>query len=815
MSDLWNDCKATGRLLAGNWRIVSVITLTIALAVAATATTLTVVSAVLLRPFPLPQSDRLYRVFPFNQAGEPMSISVPTLNDWKARARDATLAGYTVLDFNIIGDGPPQSILAARVTPDFFATMGMQPEIGRAFTRDDHGPAAERVAILSYEFWRSRFGSDRSVVGRRVRLSGPEFLPDSSGEYLVVGVLPERFWLFWKRTEVFIPLRITLAQLSTRRRPAVETVVARMSSTAAAGTLGSQFDGIVSALLAQYGNSEPVRRVSVEQAQTALYKDFTPRLFTALGSAAMMFVLSAVNVTAMLIALAVARQREFAIRAALGAQRRWFLRQALIEGALLGAGSGGVGFALSAAGVSLIRGIVPRRLVDLLPGEAAAITLDWRVVGIVTCAVVLMAVLCSLVTFSATGRARLEWSLRETSRASSDMPRYAAVRRGILAFQLALAIALVVATTVLAADLLRLQSTDLGITPDNVLSVWLNLDPRRHSVVRERAAYYERVLERVAATPGIVSVSGIDMPFKEDFPKTDVTVPEQRGLEDNQLPEVLSRVITPGYFATMGIRLVAGRAFDPTDADGSLPVAIVSQALANKLWPNSNSVGRQIRAGGVDAQKEQWLTVVGVVSDVRRTPQEPPAPTLYRPVRQKTPAWLYLMVRTSGGDVTRSLKEGVWAVDADQPIEGPFRVTTWVHDMTAPLRFVVIVGSTFSLLGALLAFTGVYGLTADVSQRSTREIGVRKALGATTGEIIKLYVVRSLRLCLPAVVVGSFFGVSALRLITHEIGPLTMSAMWAVPTVAGAFGALVILATFLSSRKAAGADPGSTMRAEP
>jgi MacB-like periplasmic core domain len=237
----------------------------------------------------------------------------------------------------VLGDGAPQSILAARITPEFFDTIGIRPSIGRRFTGDEHGPGGERAVILSHDFWQGRYGGDHSIVGRRIRLSGPEFLPDSSGDYVVVGILPQRFWLFWKRIEIVVPLRITPAQLADRRRPAIETVTARLSRDVQLDVVGSQLRDVTAGLTAQYGSTEPVASAALEQAQSALYKEFTAPLLVVLTSAVLMFVLAAVNVAAMLIALALARRREFAIRAALVAQKRWFVKQALAEGAVLGA----------------------------------------------------------------------------------------------------------------------------------------------------------------------------------------------------------------------------------------------------------------------------------------------------------------------------------------------------------------------------------------------------------------------------------------------------------------------------------------------
>lgn len=354
--------------------------------------------------------------------------------------------------------------------------------------------------------------------------------------------------------------------------------------------------------------------------------------------------------------------------------RTWRMPSRCGTGLLLGAAGGVIGLCLGTAGASALRTAVPGPLLSRIPGAAEAITVDARVGALAGGAVLVMALLCGLTAFLASGGARLDSILRDASRSTTDAPRYKKVRTAILAPQLALAVALVVTTVVVSVSLVQLRSVGMGLNTERLVSVWLNLDARRYPSAPQRTAFFERVIERVRAIPDVDAVSGIDLPFHQDWPKTPIARAEDRTAGNDYLDDVFARAVTPAYFRMHGIRMLAGRSFAPADAEGARPVAIVSRTLAERLWPDREALGRELRAGRADAS-DPWLTVVGVAADVRRVPHEPPTATLYRPVRQQTPAWLYLMMRTRTVDpagLAAGVRKAVWAEDPRQPVEGPW-----------------------------------------------------------------------------------------------------------------------------------------------
>ena len=356
----------------------------------------------------------------------------------------------------------------------------------------------------------------------------------------------------------------------------------------------------------------------------------------------------------------------------------------------------------------------------------------------------------------------------------------------------------------------------MGLNTDRLAAVWLNLDARRYQSAPQRAAFFERTIDRVRAIPDVAAVSGIDLPFHQDWQKTPITRAEDRTGGRTYLDDVFARAVTPDYFRMHGIRMLAGRSFAPADADGARPVAIVSRTLAERLWPDRDALGRELRAGRADSS-EPWLTVVGIAADVRRVPHEPPTATLYRPVRQQSPSWLYLMMRTRTAEpagLAASVRQAVWAEDSRQPVEGPWVIAGWVREMTGLLRFTALIGLTFSSLGVLLALTGVYGLTADLSRRAIREIGIRKALGATRADVVRPYLLRVASPTIPALLAGGFGGTVLVRTLASEIDGVASPQLWMTFLVATLFGTLVIVAAYLASRRAAEADPALTLRVD-
>jgi predicted permease len=805
------DLRFAIRTAARYWRLTIGVTVTTAVTVGCFAAALGVAGPVLLDPMPFPDAERLYRVHTSDASGEASWISWPTFEDLAAGAKQQRLAGYSFTDFIVTGEPGPQSILAARVTSAYLDVLGATPELGRPLVEADYHASSERVALLTHAFWQGRYGADPEIVGRSIALTGPPYLSGSDGDYLVIGVLPERFWPFTSRLDVILPLALTETHMFMRERGAVENLVSRLGPGTASAAASDELDRLLAAVRLQHGSAERVASLRMSGIRAAQYSDLLPRVSMLLISAALVLGLALVNVAGLLFVRAVERRGEMVVRHALGAGRAHLFRQSLVECLLLGVLGTAVGLAVAGVGSEMLRAVTPDDFLTRLPGRGEGIRLDLRTVAITGAISVMSFVVIGLSLGAASNAACRNGSM-------ANLRARLVVRRGgrtaLLGIQLALALALSVAAVVLTSNIIRLRATELGFIPDGVTTAWLSVDSRRYATSEQRADYYDQILESLRLIPGVTTVGGSDVRFDLDWQNAWITT-EGGGYGAGDGWQVATRAASPGYFESMGIPLVRGRFFTAADADGAALVAIVSHGFAEQAWPGLEAIGRQVRTESADSVGP-WLTVVGVVEDTRRAPHEAARATLYRPLRQAPPPWLYVALRTDpavtaslGSEITRA----VWSVDATQPVEGPTPAVEIVDESTAYLQRLATTTAAFGLVGLLIAFTGVYGVTAHVVQQSSWEIAMRKALGASSSQVGIAFLLGSARAAIPALVVGVVMGAGVLRVLNANVEGLQPigTGVW-LATVA-LFGALVVLATLAPVRRALRRDAATTLRA--
>jgi putative ABC transport system permease protein len=810
MGDLIQDVRLALRSARRDWHLGAGICITIGVAVAALTATLTIVNVMFLRSLPVPNAERLYRIRPVTDGGRPAWVSLPTFSDWQRESR-LSLFGYTAADFAVFGDGNPEPLLGAVVTERLFELLGVRAAQGRTFTSDEHTVGGERVVVLTHEFWRRRFGGDTAIIGKLITLSAPP--PLGEGAFRVVGVMPQSFWLFYHRLDVLVPLRPTAIGPADRTQGRIENLFMRLDDGVSAEAAERELSTLLRNLRERYGAAEPIAAAPVVHIQADYYRDFESYVLIVLLSAVLMFALAGTNVVSLLISGAINRRHEFVVRLALGASRVRVLRHVVIEGVLLGVTGGALGLGLAPLGAGIVRAILPAAMVNHLPGGDAALTIDGSVLAIAGGAILLVAMAGGLCAAAVVGRGRLAPAARDIMRTSTHGPGRARLRAALVAVQLTLAIALTSTTLLAGVTLLQLRHTNLGVQPDGLYAFWVNVSPQRYRTAAQRAAFYDRAIEHVRAVPGVASVSGVDFPFSMTRQTTTFRTAVSSGM-NGQIQTALLRSITPDYFATSGIRLVSGRGPSSEDRAGGPATAVVSETLGSRLWPGEDPIGQQLFEAGENGI-ETPLIVVGVVRDVRPSPQDPPAATLYRPVAQATPDWLYLMVRTHDATGLRDgVVRSVWLEDPNQPVEGPYSMADWVSEMTDDLMFVVYVGLGFAVVAVILAFASIYGLTLDWVLSAQREIGIRRALGATAGDVDRLLLKRFGRIAVVASATGTFLAVGLLRVLRSEVHTLSASGLWVLPLSALLFAFLAGWATYLSSRTAAVIDPAHILRAD-
>jgi putative ABC transport system permease protein len=784
--------------------------LALAVGVGGTVTVFTLVNGVLLRPLPFERPGELYRVARTSINGVDRWLSVSELTRWQHESRaGGDLVGFTPMDFNLRGPNP-EGLTVVWASRRFLHVLGFSPPIGRDFTDADYKPGAEPVALISDELWRRRYGADPAIVGQRAELEGPSFLTDSNRSYTIIGVLPKPFWLFYTRTDFVIPMRASARQLNDPTERLVQTVVGRIRS--------SHPEPLRSELAAMPRAPGHEREtVSIEKLADWHWGDLRRPLMFLMGTAVLAALTACANVALILVARTSVRRRELAIRLAIGAGRVRIVRQLLIESLVLAAAGGLAGVLLATLLAGAVRALVPATVISRLPGGYDALSLDWRTAMAAAAAIVVSGLLAGVSSLSA---CRFREGFDDLRSATTDTLQGGRLpmQTVLVAGQTAVAIVLLIAGGMLLKSLDHLRRVDLGVEPREGLVVWLNLNLSRYPTNDDRVRYYGAVFEQLAAQPDVAHASGIDMPFHLDWQTTRIATVNTAREAPERWPVALARAATPTYFERQGIRRLRGRTFTDQDDAGSPPVAIVSQTLADRHWPEGRAVGQQLTTR-TDAGETSTVTIVGVVTDVRSAPTEPPKPIVYRPYRQVPPPWMYVTVEPRAGSsaLMSAIRRAVWAVDPDQALDGPsgpWTLREWLSAPSQQPRLVTVIANALAAMAGLLATTGLYGLLSYMVARRTAEFGLRMALGATHGRLVALVLRRTLALTATGVGLGLLAAASLmwfLRGMLFGVAPLDPVIF---SGAAVGFVMVAVAASIVPARRAMSVSPVTALRSE-
>jgi len=705
-----------------------ILSLSISLGGALAATAL--YAAVSWRELPFVQADALVKLEARSRDGKPRWWSWPEL---QAMARDAgspfsAIGAYTVADVSMAsGEGrPPDALLATMVSPQFFRVLGISVSAGRVFTDAEHQPGGPRVVLLSHELWQRVYGGDPDVVGRMVDLSMPDYLGEPGGRHLVVGVLPPETWLFWRRFDLVTPFRAKSQLLSDPRTRLIEHVIARPHPNATARST-RELAPVLTTTLREAGGAEATDTVVVEQLRSALYRDLQPKLRLVMSIALVVFLLAGINVVVAASSAAIERRKETALRLALGAAPGRLARDAGLQVALT-VGSGLLfAVVVSDAFIAAIVSIVPDQWLARVPGGAGAVRLEAIGVGLSVALIVAWGMASAFLTWRQLRRLAVSPLLDVMQH--DDAPARHRWRAVIVASEVACCTAVVLVATTLGMQLWKLQRVDLGVSAERTSVFWINANASKYSDPALRVTYFDRLMDELRRVPGVEAAGAIDLTFQFDWQTTTVRV-------DLGSPPmtVLDRAATSTYLDVSGLRLIDGRWIQLQDRSGGPDVVVVSKSVAEALWPNQRAVGQTIQFDAAKTQKP--MTVVGVASDIRRAPQAPAARVVYRAVAQGAPSWLYVLLRTNPTlEQTSSVRSAVWRIDADQPLEGPWPVQEWIEGGTAHVRFLANLTAILAAVAIALAAAGLQALTTYWVEAARRELGIRRALGASRRDV--------------------------------------------------------------------------------
>ena len=805
LQELGQDTRYALRTLLRSRGFTLVAVATLALGIGANTAIFSVINGILLRPLPFPHPEQLVRIWSVSResGNREASVSPVDLDDWRAQRRVlADIGGWFYQQngsgIDLTGQGDPQRLEAAFVTPGFYGTMGVAPIAGR-LPRDEEmvRGANDKLVVLSNGFWQRQYGGAQSAIGSKMLLGGDP--------YVIVGVMPPGFRFPSERVEVFIPYSTIPDNAIPRIRPVrILDVVGRLKPGTTIERARSEMAAITQRLAGEYREDRNWDGATIAPLHEAIVGNVRTALLVLLGAVAFVLLMACVNVASLLLARAGTRQQEISIRAALGAGRSRIVRQLLTESIVLALAGGLVGLVVAFFGTQLLL-VLSRGQLPL----AFEVSIDARVLLFSLAISLVTGVLFGLVPAFRASAAALQQTLREGGRglASGASQR---LRNSLVMGEIALAVILVVGAGLMTRSFMRLLDVDPGFRPERLLVVNFTISTNRHE---HYAQFYREVIDRVRAVPGVLSAGAAkDVPIRGSGERFGFLPPGYvlRAGEDAPTAQIIH--ISDGYFKTVGTPMLAGRDFLRQERADTPWVVIVNQAFVKQFLPKGNPVGQSLRFG--DALRGD---VVGVVGDIRQTAiDEPAKPTIYIDNMQNSRVRVNLVARTAGAPLamTRQVEDAIWSLDRDQTITSVFTFDDIMNEAVARPRLLTVLLGVFGGLGLLLGSLGIYGVLAYLVNQRQREIGVRMALGAQQSDVLRLVVWRGMVLAIAGVLIGLIGAVALTRLMQGVLYGVEATDPLTFGVVALGLLAVAALASWLPARRAASVDPAVAIRYE-
>jgi putative ABC transport system permease protein len=812
METLIQDIRYGARMLARTPGFSAAAILALALGIGANTAIFSVVNAVLLRPLPYHDPDRLVKVWmKFTGIGLPNDqnwVSAPEFVDLREMSSGFShLAAYAAAGYNLTSGGLPERIEGAMVSASFFPLLGIEARLGRVFLPDEEQPGRDSVVLVSHGLWQRRFGANPNLPGTALTIN--------NRSYTVAGVLPRGFQ-FPDDAEMWTPLAFSPQQLSPNSRGShFLQVLARIKPALTLQQARADMDA-VSRRIMERNPQYPYKNFNFAVLLVPLLEEMVGDIETALwilmGAVGFVLLIACANVANLLLARASAREREIAVRAALGAGRRRLVRQLLTESVILSLIGGAAGLLLARWGLSVLTTISA----TVFPRVAGA-QLDARVLAFTMLISLATGVLFGLVPALQISRSVTYESLKEGGRSASSGLAPLRLRRLLVVAEVALSLILLAGAGLLMKSFLRLQEVDAGFRPDGVLTLRIALPQARYPQPAQVRTFYRDLLDRIEKLPGVDGAGAVSvLPLGGQSSSGTTTVDSPAVDPQNASPEADWRVVTPGYFRGMGIALISGRYFDQRDIETAQPVAIIDETMARIYWPNQDAVGKRLKRGGAQSTNP-WMTIVGVVRHIRhRTLEASSRVQLYWPHTQTPVANMSLVIRSLADPraLANAVQKQVLAIDSDLPIYRVRTMLEWMAASVARRRLSMLLLAIFAGAALVLAAVGIYGVMSySVAQRA-HEMGIRMALGATRAHILRLVLGQSLSLAAAGVVAGGAGSLLLTRLISNLLFDVKPADPANLLLVAALLTAVALLASYIPARRATLVDPLNTLRQE-
>ncbi len=826
MDALWRDFRFAIRGLARSRGFTFIAVLTLALGIGANTAIFSVVNAVLLRPLSYSQPDQLVsvraRLTGRNRNDVPMSqpeyrdivTGIPAVRQ---------LAAVWPININLTGLGEPERIQAAVVSYNYFSVLGVAPILGRDFTKADDQGKIGYVALISYDLWQRRFGGDRDVIGKSVRLDDDPIT--------IIGIMPRGFRhpveSGASSMELWAPIALDNPDTNfvNVRNARVFDLIGRLQSGGTLDGLRSQLDGMTTRLARAYPDAYPANlgwQAEAVPLAERVVGNARPALLVLLGAVGFVLLIGCSNVANLLLARATTRDREIAIRTALGGSRMRLVRQLLTESLVLATVGGLLGLLIALWGTSALGHLAAQYL-----PRARDISIDTTVLGFTAFLILVTGAGFGLMPALQASRPDLQGALKDAGRATSAGAPRTRVRGALVVIEVAVALVLLAGAGLLLRSFQQLISIDPGFNPENLLTlqVWLPVqndrEKGRYFTDEQRRAFFSRAQEAVQRAPGVrdaalVSRLGYSERSQTFGGRGDARFEiEGHPTPAGQLPPISAlRTVTPNYFSTMGIPMLRGRTLSSVTDSAGPKEAVINRTLAEKYWPNEDPVGRRIQVFG---PKGPWITVVGVAGDVRQVaPEQPPREEIFLSSQLFPNQQMSFVVRTVGSPeqlgatVTKAIREA----DPEQPVFGVKPMETVIAEASAERRFSLLLLSLFASIALVLSAIGIYGVMAYTTTQRRHEIGIRVALGAGSRDVLGLVVGQGMRLVVIGLAIGLAGAWTLSRVLTSQLFGVTSRDPLTYVTVAALLGLVALTASYLPARRALQVDPMTALRSE-
>jgi predicted permease len=806
MDAFLNDIRYAIRNLVKRPGFTLIAVITLALGIGANSSIFSAINALLLRPLPFPELDRVVAIWDKMPSRGILHNEVTMANylDWRAQNQSfEQLSLYRWWNANLTGIDPPERIQGFLVTANFLDVIGLKPIMGRNFTEEENQPGKDAVAIIAHSLWQRRFGGDPNIINKTITINGIT--------RTVIGVMPERF-NFPKGGEVYGPIGISPEVASMRGNHAFY-VIGRLKPGVSIESAQADTDNITARLEQQYPETNTGWGATVFPIVADTVRQYDTALWVMMGAVGFVLLIACANVANLMLARASGRQREIALRAALGASRWRIMRQLLTESIIVALIGGALGVLVAFWGIDALRASNP--------GDAARFAPGWYQLGLnfpVLLFTIGLSILSGLVFGLApawqVSKPNLNDALKEGVRQTSGSSHR--LRSSLVVFEVALSLVLLVGAGLLVRSFLSLLNTNPGFNPDNVLTMSLVLPWAKYGDDAQRVAFYKDLVQRVKTVPGVESAALVNfLPLGGSNASDSYLVEGAPEPPPGQEYEGRYRIATPEYFQTMRIPIIRGRGFTEQDKAGAPPVVIVNETLARAHWPGQEPIGKRIRFYG-PPERAHWMEIVGVVEDVKHELNLPVTPEYYLPHAQDPGSGMVLVARTNvePSSLAPSIRQQVWAIDKDQPV---FDVRTMQEVRAASVTlysFSSVMLGIFAGVALLLASIGIYGVMAFAVTQRTQEIGIRMALGARGADVLKLVVKHGMKLALLGIVVGLAGSWLLTRFMEKLLVGVQATDLLTFSVVSGCLLIAAFVACYLPARRATKVDPLVALRYE-